>query len=119
MEKIMEKGINWFKGMALFGMMVAMVGMLAIAPAASAARITPDPLPAATKYGKLNVVAVDSSNGAGIYAATIVVTRASDDVVLLKGSTDKAGWFSSYISTGTFNVRVIADNYKEYSQLVT
>ena len=115
----MEKGKNWFKGLALFGMMAAVVGTLAIAPAAEAARITADPGPTAARYGKLNVVAVDSTNGAAIYAATIVVTKPNSDVVLLKASTDKTGQFSTYLATGTFNVRVIADNYKEYSQLVT
>lgn len=119
MDIILEKGKNWFKGLALFGMMAAVVGTLAIAPSAEAARITADPVPAAARYGKLNVVAVDSNNGAAIYAATIVVTKPDSDVVLLKASTDKTGQFSGYLAIGTFNVRVIADNYKEYSQLVT
>ena len=122
MEKIMVKTTNWIKGLALLGMMVALVGMLAVAPGASAASVSTASTDTslrcpATGFGKINVVAVDAVKGDAVANATIAVYRGS--AVILKGTTDANGTYSNYICTGTYKVRVFANGYKEFSQEVT
>ena len=112
MEKIMTKGTNWIKGLALLGMMVAMVGVFASAPAASAGMLcTSDGL------GKISIVAVDSVKGDNVGGATVAVYNQAGEVVL-KGTTDANGNFATYSCLGTFKVKVFANGYKEYAQVV-
>ena len=117
MEKIMVKGINWVKGFALLGMMVALVGMLAVAPGASAASATTGPIPSSNP-GKISVFAHQGSSLTGIGNATVVVREYNSDVIVLKGLTDRSGRFASYIPAGIYQVSVIADGYKPFSQEV-
>ena len=118
MESIMIKGTSWIKGFALLGIMVALVGMLAVAPAASAAsaRLSPAPVPASS-LGKISIFAHEGSSVTGIANATVVVQQYNSDVVVLKGLTDASGRFASYIAPGTYQVSVIAKGYKEFSQV--
>ena len=120
----MVKGTNWIKGFALFGMMVALVGMLAIAPGASAAtatsaRLGASPVPVAN-VGKISVFAHDlnSPTIVPIAGASVIVTEYNSDVVVLKGTTDANGRFSSYIAEGVYQVSITAKSYKEFSQVV-
>jgi|SRR5688500_5701092 len=114
MDIVMTKASNWVKGLALFAMMVALVGSLAVAPGASAAssRVSPR-----ADVGKISVVAVDPTGATdGIVGATVVVREYGSDVIVLKGQTDASGRFASYIAPGVYQVEVIADGFKPYTQ---
>jgi len=114
MDIVMTKSTNWIKGLALFAMMVALVGSLAVAPGASAAssRVSPR-----ADVGKISVVAVDPTGATdGIVGATVVVREYGSDVIVLKGQTDASGRFASYIAPGVYQVEVIADGFKPYTQ---
>ncbi len=111
----MVKGTNWIKGLTLLGMMVAMVGMLAIAPAASA---NSSVICSSDALVKISIYAVDSVKGDDVAGATVAVYNTKGEVVL-KGTTDANGNFRTYSCTGTFKVRVFADGYKEHSEVVT
>ena len=114
MEIIMVKGINWIKGLALLGMMVAMVGVFASsAPSASAGMIC-----SSDALGKISVYAVDAIKGDDVAGATVAVYNQQGELVI-KGSTDANGYFSTYSCPGTFKVKVFANGYKEYTQVVT
>lgn len=116
----MVKTTNWIKGFALLGMMVALVGMLAVAPGASAASAShsSSPVPVSNP-GKLSLVAVASSSVSDVIAgATVVIRQYNSDVIVLKGSTDAKGRFASYIPAGTYRVSITADGYKEFVQYV-
>ena len=119
MENIMVKGTNWIKGFALFGMMVALVGMLAVAPGASAAsaRLSASPVPISNP-GKISVFAHEGTSLTGIADATVIVRQYNSDVVILKGTTDASGRFASYIAEGVYQVTITAKGYKEFSQVV-
>ncbi len=114
MESIMVKGTNWIKGLALLGMLVAMVGMLAIAPAASASTA----ICTSDLTGKIEVFVVDGVKGNVVPRATVVVYNTSGEV-LQKGTTDASGNFTTEICTGTYKVKIFGDNYKEFGQYVT
>ena len=120
MENIMVKGINWVKGFALLGMMVALVGMLAVAPGASAASASLSAVPVPiSNPGKISIFAHQGSSSViGVADATVAVYRVDSDVIVLKGSTDKSGRFSNYIPVGTYQLSITAKGYKEYSQFV-
>ncbi len=111
----MVKGTNWIKGLALLGMMVAMVGMLAIAPAASA---NSSVICSSDAVGKISLFAVDGVKGDDLAGATVVVYN-TNGVQVLKGTTDANGNFSSYSCTGTYKVKVLADGFKEFAEVVT
>ena len=123
MANITVKTTNWIKGLALFGLMVAMAGMLAGAPGASAAsapRFGFSPVPA-SDLGKISLVAVNAdptSESDGIAGATVLVRPIGSDVVVVKGTTDASGRFASYIAAGTYEVTVTADGYKPTMQTV-
>jgi|SRR5687768_7617434 len=120
MSNVMVKTSNWIKGFALLGLMVAMVGLLASAPAASArsARLSPAPVPM-TDIGKIDLVAINpTSVTPGIEGATVVVTNYDNDVIVLKGQTDANGRFASYIAAGVYRVSVFADGFKGYSEYI-
>src|SRR5688500_15378750 len=113
MDIVMTKTSNWIKGLALFAMTVALIGSLAAAPGASAAsRVSPK-----ADVGKITVVAVDPTGATdGIAGATVVVREYDTDVIVLKGTTDASGRFASYIAPGVYQVEVIADGFKPYTQ---
>jgi hypothetical protein len=113
MENIMANGINWVKGFALLGMLAAMVGVFASAPAASASVVC-----SSDALGKISVKAVDVVKGNDVAGATVAVYNQAGEVVI-KGTTDANGNFSTYSCTGTFKVRIFATNYKEYVEVVT
>jgi len=115
MSNVIVKGTKWIKGLALLGLMVAMVGVFASAPAASASDSIVCPTAA---LGKINVVAVDSIKGDRVGGATVVVYNQSGEAVI-KGTTDANGSFFTYSCTGTFKVKVFASGYKEYAEVVT
>ena len=115
MSNVIVKGTNWIKGLALLGLMVAMVGALAGAPAASANTSVTCPTAA---IGKIEVFAVDAAKGDNVAGATVVVYNANGDTVI-KGTTDANGSFVTYSCTGTFKVKVFANGYKEYAEEVT
>ena len=112
MEKIIAKGTSWIKGLALLGMMVAMVGVFAAAPAASAATMCSNDL-----LGKISVIAVDASKGDRVSGATVAIYN-EKGVLVTKGTTDAGGSFSTYSCTGTFKVKVLAKGYKEFAVVV-
>ncbi len=111
----MVKGTNWIKGLTLLGMMVAMVGMLAIAPAASA---NSSVICSSDVIGKISIFAVDAVKGDDVAGATVVVYNTNGEIVL-KGTTDANGNFSSYSCTRTYKVKVFADGFKEFAEVVT
>ena len=116
MDIVMTKTTNWIKGLALFAMMVALVGSLAAAPGASAAssRISPR-----AEVGKISVVAVDPTGASdGIAGATVIVREYNSDVIILKEVTDANGRFASYIAPGVYQVEIVADGFKPYMQAV-
>jgi hypothetical protein len=43
----------------------------------------------------------------------------SNGVLVLKGTTDANGYFTSYSCTGNYKVRVNANGYNEYGEAVT
>ena len=99
MSNVIVKGTNWIKGLALLGLMVALVGALAGAPAASANTIPTCPTAA---IGKISVFAVDAAKGNDVSGATVAVYN-QNGVLVLKGTTDANGNFAAYSCTGTFN----------------
>lgn len=112
MENMIIKTTNWIKGIALLGLMVAMVGVFASAPEASASPICPT-----AAIGKINVVAVDGIKGDTVGGATVVVYNTNGKAVI-KGITDAQGNFATYSCQGTFKVKVFANGYKEYAEVV-
>ncbi len=125
MSNIIVKGTNWLKGLALTGTMVALAGMIAVSPAApaSAASASDATTPGSSiicvtsAIGKINVVAVDDAKGANVGGATVAVYNASG-VLVPKGTTDANGNFNTYSCTGTFKVKVFANGYKEFAEVV-
>ena len=112
----MAKSTNWIKGLALFTLMVALIGSLAAAPGASAASFRQNSVPL-SDLGKISVVAVDPTGASdGIAGATVVVRQYNSDVIVLKGLTDQNGAFASYIAQGLYRVEVIADGFKPFAQ---
>jgi flagellar hook assembly protein FlgD len=114
-EKMMTKGTNWIKGFALLGMMVAMVGVFASAPASASANTM---LCNSDAVGKIGVYAKDAVKGDAVSGATVGVYN-ENGVLVTKGTTDANGYFTTYSCAGTFKVKVFANSYKEYGEVVT
>ena len=115
MRNIIVKGNNWIRSLALLGLLVAMIGMLAGGPIASASSNTSLICPT-TELGKINVIALDASVD-GVPSATVAIYN-TNGVVVTKGITDANGNFSTYSCPGIFKVKIWAEGYKEFGQVI-
>jgi hypothetical protein len=113
MNKSIAKGTNWIRGLALLGMLVAMVGMLSAGPAAYA---NTSPICPTSELGKINVIALNATVD-GVPSATVAIYN-SNGVPVIKGITDANGNFSTYSCVGIFKVKVFAEGYKEYGEVI-
>ena len=94
------------KLLGAFALMFLVAGVMIAAPAASAN--------SSVRYGKFTITTVDAVNSEAVALASVEVVN-SNGIVVAKGQTDKSGWYSTYLSQGTYKVNVFAADYQQYT----